>query len=86
MKNWQVLNDEWIDTAKLLMVCATDYFWKQKVIERIQKVSLVMNNANSLGSANHFTFQQVWKNGKKEKTAIFFSVEFDESEKTSQTK
>lgn len=24
--NGQVINDEWIDTRKLLMVCATDYF------------------------------------------------------------
>lgn len=47
MKNWQVLNDEWIDTAKLLMICATDSFGKQKVIEIFHKVSLIMNNVKS---------------------------------------
>lgn len=64
------------------MPCATDYLWKQKVIEIFQKVSLVMNNVKPFDSTNHFTFQEIWKKWKKskEKMVLFFSVEFYESE------
>lgn len=50
-----------MDWYKKTTNSATDYFWKQKVTEIIQKVSLVINNVNSLGPVDHIISQQIWK-------------------------
>lgn len=72
-----------MDWYKKTTNSATDYFWKQKVTEIIQKVSLVINNVNSLGPVDHITFQQ--RNGNRKNKWQSFCVEFDEPEKSSLT-